>query len=42
MNYKSKDGKADKAIFYNLIVPDAAVLIVGIATGFGTLLTFFS
>ena len=42
MNYAIKDGKADKAFFYNIIVPDAALLIIGLTTSFGTLLALFS
>ena len=42
MNYSIKDGKADKAFFNNIIVPDAALLIIGLTTSFGTLLALFS
>ncbi len=32
----------ERAFFYNIIVPDAAVLIIGLTASFGTLLSIFS
>ena len=39
---KVNSNEAEKAFFYNIIVPDATILIISILTTFGTLLTLFS
>ena len=43
-NRQSKTNKnvAEKAFFYNILVPDATILIIGLIASFGTLLIFFS
>jgi len=43
MNYSNKNQKAaENAIFYNIIAPDAAMLIIGLVTGFASILAVFS
>ncbi len=37
-----KTNAAEKAFFYNIIIPDAAILIVGLTTSFGVLINIFS
>ena len=39
---KANSNTAERAFFYNIIVPDAAVLIIGLTTSFGALLSLFS
>ena len=39
---KNNKNEAEKAFFYNVIIPDATILIIGIVTSFGTLVTLFS
>ena len=35
-------GQAEKAFTYNILIPDFAVLVIGLTGGFATLLTVFS
>ena len=39
---KTNNNETEKAFFYNVIIPDATILIIGIVTSFGTLVTLFS
>ena len=41
-NRQGKTNTAERAFFYNVIVPDAAILIIGLTTSFGALLNIFS
>jgi len=41
-NRQAKANTTERAFFYNIIAPDAAILIVGLATSFGALLSIFS
>ncbi|MEM7400567.1 MAG: hypothetical protein AAF304_01300 [Pseudomonadota bacterium] len=41
-NRQAKTNTAEKAFFYNIIVPDATILIIGLTTSFGSLLSVFS
>ena len=34
--------EAERAFFYNISVPDATILIIGLLASFGTLVTLFS
>ena len=41
-NHQVKTNTAERAFFYNIMIPDAAVLIIGLTTSFGGLITLFS
>ena len=42
MYYVKKNGKADKEFFYNILIPDFFIYVIGIFVGFASLLVLFS
>lgn len=39
---KINESEAERAFFYNVILPDTTILIMGLIISFGTLLNLFS
>ena len=41
-NRQAKAYTAERAFFYNIMIPDAAILIIGLTISFGALINIFS